>query len=108
VQTKTDLVLLRRPGEMPFDWLTDSTRWQRKRRTFRSIEHSLLETAHIIAKRCGPNAEAYVEIWLEKKCLRRDGQGASVKLISPRSTRQSQPSRPMPPCLPAWRKAYGN
>src|ERR1700730_2275527 len=38
-----------------------------------------------------------------KKRLRRVGQGASVKLISPRSTRQSRPPR-RTPCLPAWRK----
>src|ERR1700730_10516823 len=36
-KVQTDLVLMRRAGEMPFDWLTDSTRWQRKQLTYRSI-----------------------------------------------------------------------
>src|SRR5438045_9386788 len=32
-KVQTDLVLMRRAGEMPVDWLADNTRWQRKPRT---------------------------------------------------------------------------
>ena len=29
-KVQTDLVLMRRAGELPYDWLADNTRWQRK------------------------------------------------------------------------------
>src|SRR4030088_3070416 len=38
VTVQTDLVLMRRAGTLPYDWLADSTRWQRKPNTFSSIQ----------------------------------------------------------------------
>jgi hypothetical protein len=58
--------LLRRAGELPYDWLADNTRWQRKPDSFDSIEEALQETARIYRKNLWANADAYVEIWLEK------------------------------------------
>src|SRR3979411_3262289 len=46
-KVQTDLVLMRRAGEMPFDWLADNTRWQRKPRTFGSVEQALQDTARL-------------------------------------------------------------
>src|ERR1700687_502023 len=43
-KVQTDLVLMRRAGDMPFDWLADNTRWQRKPRTFGSVEQALQDT----------------------------------------------------------------
>ena len=31
---QNDLTLMRRAGDLPYDWLADNTRWQRKPRTF--------------------------------------------------------------------------
>ena len=31
-KVQTDLAQMRRAGELPYDWLTDNTRWQRKPR----------------------------------------------------------------------------
>ena len=38
---KTDLTLLRRGGYLPYAWLADNTRWQRKPRTFGGITEAL-------------------------------------------------------------------
>jgi hypothetical protein len=68
-KVQTDLVLMRRSGELPYGWLADNTRWQRKPRTFSSIEQALQDTAHFYRKSLWTDAAAYVEIWLEKDAL---------------------------------------
>jgi hypothetical protein len=35
------LANMRRAGAMPYDWIVDFTRWQRKPRTFRNVNHPL-------------------------------------------------------------------
>jgi hypothetical protein len=67
---KTDLVLLRRSGQMPYNWLADNTRWQRKPTTFNSIAEALNETARFYRKALWTDAaDSYVELWLEKDAL---------------------------------------
>jgi hypothetical protein len=44
-KVQTDLVLMRKAGVLPYEWLADSTRWQRRPRTYSSIEDALKETA---------------------------------------------------------------
>jgi hypothetical protein len=44
-QAQVDLTLMRRGGDVPYRWLTDSTRWQRKPRTYGSIKEAIEETA---------------------------------------------------------------
>jgi hypothetical protein len=68
-KVQTDLVLMRRAGELPYDWLADNTRWQRKPRTFRDPAHAIEETARFYRKDLWIDAESYVEIWLEKDAL---------------------------------------
>jgi hypothetical protein len=64
-----DLTIMRRAGELPYDWLADNTRWQRKPRTFDSVEDALKETARFYRKALWNDIDAYVEIWLEKDAL---------------------------------------
>ena len=66
---QTTLVAMRRDGFLPYDWLVDNTRWQRKPRTFSSVEHALNETARLYRKALWDDVAAYVEIWLEKDAL---------------------------------------
>jgi hypothetical protein len=66
---QTDLTLMRRAGLLPYDWLADSTRWQRKPTTFCSVEEALEDTARLYRKALWADADAYVEIWLEKDAL---------------------------------------
>jgi hypothetical protein len=68
-KVQTDLTQMRRAGDLPCDWLADNTRWQRKPRTFDSVEHALNETARLYRKSLWADADAYVEIWLEKDAL---------------------------------------
>ncbi len=68
-KVQTDLVLMRRAGDLPYDWLADNTRWQRKPRTFNSVEQALDDTARLYRKALWAEADAYVEVWLEKDAL---------------------------------------
>jgi hypothetical protein len=68
-KVKADLTIMRRAGDLPYDWLADNTRWQRKPRTFSSVEEALKDTARFYRKSLWDNADAYVEIWLEKDAL---------------------------------------
>src|SRR5262245_35655778 len=68
-KVQLDLTKMRRDGTLPYDWLADNTRWQRKPRTFDSVEDALKETARFYRKNLWNDADAYVEIWLEKEAL---------------------------------------
>jgi len=68
-KVQTDLVLLRKAGILPYGWLADNTRWQRKPRTFGSVEHALQYTARLYRKALWADVGAYAEIWLEKDAL---------------------------------------
>jgi hypothetical protein len=63
------LVQMRRDHVIPYDWITDSTRWQRKPQTFFSIKDALESTAKLYRKALWADANAYVEFWLEKDAL---------------------------------------
>jgi hypothetical protein len=63
------LANMRRAGAMPYDWIVDFTRWQRKPRTFRNVNHALQETSRLYRKDLWANSKSYVEIWLEKDAL---------------------------------------
>lgn len=63
------LVSMRRDGMLPYDWLTDNSRWQRKPTTYNSVEQALRETASQYRRAMWADADCYVEIWLEKDAL---------------------------------------
>ena len=64
-----DLVKMRRDERLPYDWLADNTRWQRKPNTFDSVEQALKDTAALYRKSLWRDANCYCEIWLEKDAL---------------------------------------
>lgn len=68
-KVQTDLVIMRKAGVLPYGWLVDNTRWQRKPRTFSSVQQALEDTARLYRKNLWVNAGRYVEIWLEKDAL---------------------------------------
>ena len=68
-KVQTDLTVMRRDGSLPYGWLADNTRWQRKPNTFNSVEEALSETARFYRKALWADADCYVEIWLEKDAL---------------------------------------
>jgi len=63
------LVQMRLEKSIPFHWITDNTRWQRKPTTYDSIADALAETARFYRRNLWRDAEVYVEIWLEKDAL---------------------------------------
>jgi hypothetical protein len=68
-KVQNDLVQMRKSGALPYVWLADNTRWQRKPNTFDSVEQALQETAQFYRKSLWNDADCYVEIWLEKDAL---------------------------------------
>ncbi len=68
-RVQTDLAVMRRAGDLPYGWLADNTRWQRKPVTYDSIEEALETTARLYRKSLWADADCYVEIWLEKDAL---------------------------------------
>jgi hypothetical protein len=68
-KVQTDLVVLRRAGLLPFEWIANNTRWQRKPQTFDNIQAALSETAALYRRSLWRNIDCYVEIWLEKDAL---------------------------------------
>ncbi len=68
-KVQTDLAIMRRAGQMPYGWLADSTRWQRKPASHSGIAAALKETARFYRKDLWHSADSYVEIWLEKDAL---------------------------------------
>lgn len=49
-KVQTDLVQMRKSGALPYSWLADNTRWQRKPDTFDSVEQALQDTAKFYRK----------------------------------------------------------
>jgi hypothetical protein len=68
-KVQTDLVKMRQDGSLPYSWIADNTRWQRRPRTFDSVQDALEDTARFYRKSLWSDADAYVEIWLEKDAL---------------------------------------
>jgi hypothetical protein len=68
-KVQTDLVVMRKSGAIPYEWLADNTRWQRRPNTFGSVQEALEETARLYRKSLWAASDSYVEIWLEKDAL---------------------------------------
>lgn len=63
------LTKMRLDGDIPFGWIADNTRWQRKPSTFSTMEAALERTARTYRRQVWDNQNAYVEVWLEKEAL---------------------------------------
>jgi hypothetical protein len=63
------LVELREKGEIPFEWISDNTRWQRKPTTFTGLEACLSNTSKFYRRDLWASVPVYVEVWCEKDAL---------------------------------------
>lgn len=63
------LVQMRMQGEIPFTWISDSTRWMRKPHTHSSLESAIEWTAQTYRRALWDDQAVYVEIWTEKDAL---------------------------------------
>jgi hypothetical protein len=68
-KVQSDLVMMRQDGTVPWGWVVDHTRMQRKPRTFNSMTEAMEEAARLYRKNLWRNTPCYVEIWLEKDAL---------------------------------------
>jgi hypothetical protein len=66
---KTDLKIMRENATLPYYWLADSTRWQRKPLTFNSVEDALQNCAKTYRKSLWQDSDSYIEVWCEKDAL---------------------------------------
>jgi hypothetical protein len=60
---------MRRSRVIPFDWIADNTRWQRKPQTYSSLQGALEMTAQFYRRALWDEQDTYVEVWLEKDAL---------------------------------------
>jgi hypothetical protein len=63
------LVEMRERGDIPFEWIADNTRWQRKPSSFTGIEACLKATAESYRRNLWAAMPIYVEVWCEKDAL---------------------------------------
>jgi hypothetical protein len=60
---------MREAGKIPFEWIADNTRWQRKPSSFTGIEHCLNSCAETYRRNLWAAMPVYVEVWVEKDAL---------------------------------------
>jgi hypothetical protein len=63
------LVDLRRSGRLPWGWIADNTRWQRKPMTYGNLAEALENTARSYRRAVWADLATYLEVWLEKDAL---------------------------------------
>src|SRR5262249_20630137 len=68
-KVNSDLCVMRRAGDMPYEWLVDNTRWVLQPQTFDSVEEALRDAAHHYRKSLWSDADCRVQIWIEKDAL---------------------------------------
>ena len=60
---------MRKSGILPFEWLSDSTRWMRKPRSYSNLEEALHFTHQYYRRAVWNDLPVYVETWCEKEAL---------------------------------------
>ena len=63
------LGILRRARVLPFGWIADNTRWQRKPDTYSGLRQALIDTARFYRRAVWNDLPVYCEVWLEKDAL---------------------------------------
>jgi hypothetical protein len=63
------LLKMRRSGMIPYDWIADNTRWQRKPRTWDSVADVLADVSRTYRRSLWTDASERVEVWIEKEAL---------------------------------------
>ncbi len=63
------LVDMRRAGTLPYGWIADNTRWQRRPTSYGDPAEAIEEVARFYRKDLWRDADSYVELWLEKDAL---------------------------------------
>ena len=64
-----DILVLRQQGDIEYEWISDNTRWMRKARSYKGIDHFLDLSISTYRRDLWHPAAVYVEIWIEKDAL---------------------------------------
>lgn len=68
-QVQRQILLMRREGLLPWGFIADSTRWQRKPDSYDDVDDALMEVARTYRRNLWRSQEIRVEVWLEKDAL---------------------------------------
>lgn len=63
------LLHMRRKGAIPYHYIADNTRWQRKPKTYSDLEEAAAYWAQSYRRALWDEQPAYVEVWIEKDAL---------------------------------------
>jgi len=63
------LTNMRRSHVIPYEWITDATRWMRKPRTHSSLKSFLRDNALFYRRSVWDELDVYVEVWCEKDAV---------------------------------------
>ena len=68
-QVQRQVLLLRRQGELAWEFVADGTRWVREPETWDSVDDVLQETARVYRRNLWRSQKVRIEVWLEKDAL---------------------------------------
>lgn len=63
------LTKMRKDGRLPYDWLSDNTRWRMKPTSHGSLFSALYDTRRSYRRALWNDQDAYVEVWTEKDAI---------------------------------------
>ncbi len=63
------ILLMRRSGALPYNWISDGTRWRIKPETFSSLDKALRDTATFYRRALWDDQDVHIEIWSEKDAI---------------------------------------
>lgn len=63
------ILIMRRQGRLPYQWIADGTRWQVKPQSWRNINEALNNTAMTYRKQLWEEQGYHIEIWSEKDAI---------------------------------------
>jgi hypothetical protein len=64
------VLLMRRRGDLPYNWIADGTRWRIRPDTFTSVDEALADMAASYRRSLWHSQGVHVEIWSEKDAIR--------------------------------------
>jgi hypothetical protein len=68
-QVQSRLMAMRTTGRMPWQWLTDNTRWRHAARSYTSARHAVNAVAHSFYLDLQAYQDTRLEIWVEKDAV---------------------------------------
>lgn len=63
------LTRMRKDGDMPWQWIADTSRWMRKPQSFDNMQDMLEDSIDLYRRALWRDQSDYVEVWLEKEAL---------------------------------------